>query len=262
MEKSELQKKVERWLTEQGYPLEMRTARTFKRRGWFLHHSRRYRDPNLGKEREIDVLAFHDDPSKTSKIHGHFVVECKWTPEKPWVLFTSELQSQTPFGHLMSTPMTESARRSVERLLPEDVSNLPLFSDIKEGYAIVQAFRKEAAIDAAYSAVQAAIGAADFFARSMSNKTSHSILYIPTVVLDGELFRCTLEEGAEVSLQQSDIECLIYDLAENPTMSATCVHIVRESVLNKFIDLAEISFSSLRAALKQRRLKNETSQEN
>ena len=68
----ELLKRVEDWLRDQGYPLEMRTARVFRRRGWFLHHSRRYKDPTLGKEREIDVLAFYDDreTDPTLRIHG------------------------------------------------------------------------------------------------------------------------------------------------------------------------------------------------
>lgn len=88
----DLQTKVEDWLREQGYPLELRTARTLRRQGWHLHHSRRYKDPILGKEREIDLLAFYDDrgADPAPRIHGHFVIECKWTPKKPWVLFTAE----------------------------------------------------------------------------------------------------------------------------------------------------------------------------
>jgi hypothetical protein len=30
----------------------------------------------LGKEREIDLIAFYDDYARGSKIHGHFVIEC------------------------------------------------------------------------------------------------------------------------------------------------------------------------------------------
>lgn len=249
MEKSELQKSVEDWLREQGYPLEMRTARAFGRRGWFLHHSRRYTDPILGKEREIDVLAFYDDHREIdgkSQIHGHFVIECKWTTKKPWVLFASQQEALTPIGHFMSTPMTASAARIVKPLESKDVSSFPLFAGLEEGYAIVQAFSKDAAIDAAHAGVHAVISAADFFARQMSEVSGHGIVFVPTLVLDGELFRCRLSEGGDVSVQPVDIACLLYHSAGNPR--STCVHVIRESSLETFIDRAERTFDALRAA--------------
>lgn len=257
MEESKLQIAIADWLRQQGYPLEMRTARVFRRRGWFLHQGRRYKDPTLGKERETDVLAFQDDPG-IPPLHGRLVIECKWTPKKPWILFGSERDALTPYGHFMSTPMTDSATNALKGIAPEDASDLPLFSDIKEGYALVQAFSKESAIDAAYSAVQAATNAADFFAADMSKSSTSAMLYIPTVVLDGELFRCGLTPEGEVSLQQTDIECLVYIPADNPRMHSVCVHIVQESALDKFIDRAEATFNSLRDSLKKQQRKSET----
>jgi hypothetical protein len=248
MAMSELQAKVEAWLKDQGYPLEMRTARAFQARGWFLHQSRRYRDPSLGKEREIDLLAFNDDPATSSRINGHFVIECKWTPQKPWVLFTATLQSLTSIGHFLSTPMTSTAAAAVRELDIDDISGFPLFSGIVEHYAIVQAFSRDAAIDAAYSAVHAAVTAADFFANWMSKSTQHSILYLPTVVLDGELFQCSLGEDGEASVRPLDMGCIIHHTADDNRL----VHVVRESALDKFIDRAEATFKSLRIAVKRK----------
>jgi hypothetical protein len=246
MAKSEVQTKVEAWLKDQGYPLEMRTARAFQSRGWFLHQSRRYKDPVLEKEREIDLLAFNDDPAPSSKIHGHFVIECKWSPQKPWVLFAATVQSLTSMGHFRSTPMTTTATAAVKNLVLKDISGFPLFSCIAEHYAIVQAFSRELAIDAAYSAVHAAVSAADFFAADMSKSSKHSIFYLPTVVLDGELFQCSLGEGGEASVRPVDIGCLIHRTADHNKL----VHIVRESALSKFIDRAEETFRCLRIAAK------------
>jgi hypothetical protein len=249
MAELDLQAKVEGWLREQGYPLEMRTALAFHRRGWFFHHSRRYRDPILDKEREIDLLAFNDDPATDERIHGHFVIECKWTPKKPWVLFTSLRQSLTDIGYFRSTPMTTAAASVVEGLVSKDVSRFPLFTGVEEGYAIVQAFRDAQAVDAAYSAVQAAVNAADFFARDMSESGKHSIVYVPTVVLDGQLFRCALQENGDVSVKPIEMGFLVYHTASDNR----CVHIVRESALEKFIDRAEETFKSLRKSLKEKR---------
>jgi len=243
-----LQTKLEDWLREQGYPLEMRAARTFQKRGWFLHHSRRYKDPNLSKEREIDLLAFNDDPTK--RVHGHFVIECKWSPQKPWVLFMATQQSLNPAGHFNSTPSTASITKEIQSLKSEDVSAFPLFAGIQEGYALVQAFSKDAAIDAAYSAVQGAIAAADYFARDMSETTSHRIIYVPTVLLDGDLFRCSLSENGDVTVQPLEIGVLLYNTADY----SRCVHIVRESALEKFIDNAEMTFKLLRSILAKKQI--------
>lgn len=250
MGESKLQNAVAAWLKEQGYPLEMRTARVFKRRKWFQHQGRHYVDPTSGKEREIDVLAYLDDPDESAPIHGRLVIECKWTPKKPWVLFSSEQQALTPDGHLFSTPMTDTFFESVVQRT--DASHLPLFSDIREGYALVQAFSRDSAIDAAYSAVQGAASAAEFFAQNWSGPPKNFMLFIPTVVLDGELFRCSLTSEGEVLLEETEIGCLVYMPANNPRRTSTCVHIVRESALDKFIDLTEETFSALRNLVKSR----------
>lgn len=212
----DLQLKVEKWLKEQGYPLEMRTAQVFHRRGWFLHHSRRYKDPTAGKEREIDLLAFNDDQANTSQFHGHFVIECKWTPKKPWVLFTAAQPSLNPIGHFLSTAMTRTAARAVECLVSKDVSGFPLFSGHEEGYAIVQALSRSRAVDAAYSAIQAAVSAADFFACHMSESAEHAIVYVPTLILDGELFQCSLSEDGDMSVRELDMGLLIHHTSSSP----------------------------------------------
>lgn len=248
MSEPTLQLKVESWLREQGYPLEMRTAQVFKQRGWFLHHSRRYKDPNLGKEREIDLLAFNDDRAPDPKIHGHFVIECKWTPAKPWVLFAASQQTLTAVGHFTSTPMTTLAEKAVAHLKSGHISKFPLFANLEEGYALVQALSKDEAINAAYAAVQGVIAAADFFAQDMSKSGSHRIIYVPTVILEGELFRCSLAENGGTRVQPLGVGALIHKTADRHWR---CVHIVRESALNTFIDHAEITFKVLRSTLQR-----------
>jgi hypothetical protein len=247
MEKSELQENLEKWLRTQGYPLEMRTAQRLHQRGWTFHHSRHYKDPMSGKEREIDLLAFYDDPARSSRIHGHFVIECKWTPKKPWVLFTSALPSLTPLGHFRATPMTQTAVNAVDRVSSQGVEKFSLYFGFEEGYGIVQAFTKDAAVDAAFSAVHAVVSAADYFAQSMSEKTKHSIIYVPTVIIDGSLFSCCLNGDGEVSIRELDIGFMIYKSAT--TSLSRCIYIVRDSALTKFIDRAEATFKSLRKTL-------------
>lgn len=145
--------------------------------------------------------------------------------------------------------MTTAADRAMEGLVSETVSEFPLFSGLEESYGIVQAFSRDAAIDAAYSAVHAAVSAADFFASDMSETTKYSIVYVPTVVLDGELFRCSLTEDGDVSVRQIDMGWLLHRTAND----TRCVHIVCESALDKFIDRAEETFKCLRIVLNKKR---------
>ncbi len=228
----------------------MRTAQFFLRHGWLLHHSRRYSDPNTGKEREIDLLAFNDDPASTSQFHGRLVIECKWTPKKPWVLFTSATRSMTPFGYFRSSAMNGSAAKTLDSLLAKGLlstdlpSGFPLFSAYEESYSIVQALRKSNAIDAAYSAVESAVGAADFFA---GRSVEHSFIYIPTVIIDGELYQCTLNEKGDILVHEVDIGLLIHHRSDSPR----CVYIVRESALEKLVDFADTTLNSIRVALKE-----------
>lgn len=245
------QESVEAWLKKQGYPLEMRTARAFSRRGWFLHHSRRYRDNVSGKDREIDLLAFCDDPSPKNGIHGHFVIECKWSQKKPWVLFTSEQQSLNSIGHVLSTAMTSEMVSDALLLDNAEIVRLPMFSDIREGYGIVQAFAKDQAIDAAHTAVVTVSNAANFFAKDMSGQ-GHSIFFIPTVVFEGELFSCSLDGDANVVVKPLEIGVLLHTSTddEGSNRGRSLVHIVRESALEMFIDRAEATFERIRRFLR------------
>jgi hypothetical protein len=250
MQKYNLNERLEEWLRQQGYPLEMRVAQFFNQRGWFFHHSRRYKDPILEKEHEIDLIAFYDDPAKKSPFHAHFVIECKWTPQKPWILFTSTRQTVTFMGYLRSTPMTDTATNAIKPLTLEDILDFPLYSNVKEGYSIVQAFSERSAIDAAYSAVQTVINAADYFARWMSQKSEHSIIFIPTIILDGELFQCSLADDSNVSIEELESGFMIYKAANE----IRSVYIVRETGLSAFFDTAEVTFQSLRSKLKRKKI--------
>src|ERR1700687_1334235 len=81
----DLPAKVRAWLDEEGYPLEFATAATFRRHGFAVRQGMYIREK--GDAREIDVAA-----SRNAKRNGlrrvYHVVECKWSKDKPWVVFT------------------------------------------------------------------------------------------------------------------------------------------------------------------------------
>jgi hypothetical protein len=243
-EKPTLKKKVEEWLAKQGYPLEMRVAQVLKQRGWLVLHSRRYNDPIQQKEREIDLLAISDDPSESSSLAGDLVIECKWTRDKPWVLFSGTKLATNAIAQLAATPKTSGAMAKIPY---DEVPTLPLFENVDEGYSLVQALKTEKTEDptnVGYTAVQTVINAADFFASQMSEELD--ILFVPVVVIDGELFRGTLSEKGEVVIDPIEFGVLSHLRAiEGPRF----VHIVRESALTDFISRAERTFALIRSAV-------------
>ena len=84
-----LDEKVKRWVEKEGYPLEFSTAHKFKKRRFSVEQSYFAKDEN-GKAREVDVLATANVPIGRSFLRIKHVVECKWSKDKPWVLFKDE----------------------------------------------------------------------------------------------------------------------------------------------------------------------------
>ena len=89
-----LDEKVKRWVEKEGYPLEFSTAHKFKKRRFSVEQSYFAKDEN-GKAREVDVLATANVPIGRSFLRIKHVVECKWSKDKPWVLFKDEKRFAT-----------------------------------------------------------------------------------------------------------------------------------------------------------------------
>jgi hypothetical protein len=87
---NELKKKVKSWLESQGYPLEMYVAKKFAEFGFDIGQSVYYKDIETGKSREIDVIAFKYFNSYGVWFNLAFVIECKLSRDKPWIVFKNK----------------------------------------------------------------------------------------------------------------------------------------------------------------------------
>jgi len=138
MATDDLQKAIYGWLKEQGYPLEMKVANIFSSLGFGIRQGWYFTDPEEGKPREIDILAFFN-VNTGYPLMLQFIVECKWS-KKPFVVFTytdrtpqrpnPELQQANPVG-----------KQFVKKIVAEGIINqLSLFSPTSPlGYAMTQA---------------------------------------------------------------------------------------------------------------------------
>src|SRR5271166_1922951 len=83
-----LQARVRDWLLGEGYPLEFRAAREFRKRGFSVRQGVYAKSENESP-REVDVIAYGTVPERIRVDH---VIECKWPQDKPWVVLTAEGQ--------------------------------------------------------------------------------------------------------------------------------------------------------------------------
>jgi hypothetical protein len=149
--KPELDKKLLDWLNAQGYPLEMRVARSFQQQGFSVIQSDYYKDPESGDMREIDVHTILDYHGAEFPVHVGFVIECKLSKDKPWILFTG---STSPPGVVTveQRPASTLGEKLLSALAHErTVQQLAIFRVHERcAYGMTQAFTT--ANDVTYSA--------------------------------------------------------------------------------------------------------------
>ena len=85
-----LEGKIKAWLDNEGYPLEMRVAKSFARAGFGVIQSEYYADPRTNTQREIDLYASLQKSVGDAHWRLAIFAECKAGTSKPWVVFVSE----------------------------------------------------------------------------------------------------------------------------------------------------------------------------
>lgn len=111
---------VRKWVTDQGYPLEMRTAKAFRAGKFEVHQSEIYFDEEAGKTREINLIAIAPDIVGLTKII--FAVECK-SSKKPWVIFSSNQATAGMNIFFSYAVMSQTAREALVDITSNDPDN-------------------------------------------------------------------------------------------------------------------------------------------
>lgn len=243
----DLKKNIKEWLLDQGYPLEMRVAAALREIGFNVIQSRYFTDPENGKAREIDVIASY--PEFTGCIDVSFIIECKVSKNKPWLLFSSE-HTLEGFNRLLTYCIHSKSARQILIKKGMDIF-LQLRWMKKEGrtaYGVTQAFTTgdDTTFKAATSVLKAAI------ARKMEfNKTfGEPFLFIfPVILVDGLLFDCYLKEDGKLSIKEIDNG--FYFFPWNIKGEAgTCIQIISLNNLPNFAKEAMAASDSLTSLLK------------
>ena len=161
-----LEKKVAEWLTGQGYPLEMYTAKCCRDRGLTAYQSWYYLDREKQQQRETDVYAHtrRVRVNKTNDFQLSFTFECKQSRARPWVAFVhdNDSNSMSPTAAMAQRFVPEYAVHWWRNLAHKARKNKEyLFQNANQiAHSIVRVSFDRSNEDAAYAALMSVAKAA------------------------------------------------------------------------------------------------------
>jgi hypothetical protein len=250
-EDSGLLNEARKWLSEQGYPLEMQTAKAFRNAGFEVRQAQLYSDEETGKWREIDLIALSPDYVGLTNIT--FTIECK-SSKKPWILFSSgeKLGMNVYFSYSL---MNKSARDVMAGIGWDDSPEMHLghpaafdkFRWLKKSPNTAFSFRQAFSdSDNAYAALVSTIKAASHLLRSEDDsRIPHFRFIFPMIVVDSPLLLCKLAETGEPELTQvSSGEVLFTN--PNKNKDVTCIRITTIEALPSFLTEAIVEVKQIR----------------
>lgn len=249
---------VGKWLAKHGYPFELKVGKTLSDAGWEVEHSRLFSDVDTAKTRELDIVAnVHAADSRSSSIvHVNWCVECKSNIGKPWVVFTSRKDAEHIAGQTYMVPGQLAAIAILKGL--EATGILETFRIPERiGHGVVSAFSDAKVRDptSAFSATLGVLSAAVALTRSknefwLRHAGGAAILnlFVPIVVLDGDLLEMHLDDAGDPVLSEV-VEALTWVPDPTSADSSMLVRIVTKRSLPAFAKRAFEDSAALASAL-------------
>jgi hypothetical protein len=198
---NDLEKKIAKWLSEQGYPLEMKVSRAFRKAGFRTIQSDYFHDPETEREREIDLVASVDRKVDDLLVRIEFVIECKQSTSKPWLLFTSpdnRLADPARVAQRLGSSVARCALDELCQTASVQRNNLFTFAG-PTAYGATQAFTsgKDVAFEAMASVSAAALAKAREIDSCKHDQFRIAKFVFPLIVVESKIFGCQLDEGGE-----------------------------------------------------------------
>ena len=239
-QKANLEVEVKNWLESQGYPLEMKVASEFQKSGFDIQQSFYYMDPDTNKFREIDVIATKG--LYTGKVFAHirFIIECKTSKRKPWVVFTrkNKIIDYEYYDWYCTSKMGWDyvLHASIEGLF--DGIETTFHKRATIGYGITQAFTTGE--DITYKALNTVRNCAIAYAKCANNHKLDMVeIIVPVVVFEGELFEAHLDKNEVLTKRVDESVVLWHSALGNET--GIGIHILTYKHLPTFAKLAGLS---------------------
>jgi hypothetical protein len=241
-----LESRIRKWFETEGYPLEFRTAHAFTEAGFESNQGMYTYDPKEGRAREIDVRAdVITEISSNRWLRVSHIVECKWSMDKPWVLFTSSGNTMGVSAQIAQT-IGSCLGEAITYCLASDarIKALPLFeAPQRGGFGGRRALEKSKdSQDRVYAAIQSVVSKALLEGERYDEQRQPGELpwfgavCLPMIVLQGKLFEAYYDNKAsEVRLLSVENVRLYWRAAASKLRSIAVVDVVAESALGSFL---------------------------
>jgi hypothetical protein len=256
-----LRARIEGWLAKEGYPLEFAVANVFESANFEVLRGL-YTPPSPHRPaREVDVVA-QSTTRDSSVVRLAFVIECKWSADKPWVFFCHDR------GMTTAACATQSISSALgEMLLWKEAGNASierngLFSRQRlSAFGGRQAFAKSA--DVVFDSLRAVAGNAAALASQYDRDVERcvraakfpefAVVMFPVVVVEGRIFQASpRHEG--VDLDEVSRTRVHFRGAGRAGRSITTIDVVRADELESFVrergadveSLSEVLLTALR----------------
>lgn len=264
----ELKEKIEKWVRDQGFPLEMRVRKAMLPHIYMVPSA--YRDSETGKYREgADVVGLTsksmDNPTpevNQFRASMFMVVECKSGSKSPWVGFLNNYEESDQLYNISMLQFLTSSRAAsgiVERIVSKDfqgalVSKLgessPFLAPTMLAYSMMDCkFRKEDqsvkqnAQNVAYNAVRQVIDSAegvisefDIFYSSL-NRVKFISAAANFIVTGSRLFTCELDNHGRELVKETDNIVFLESRGQGQQQRYHYVRVVTEEYFNRNIIL-------------------------
>lgn len=232
-----MDEKLSEWLDKQGYPLEMRVAKLFMEKGFFVRQSPYYLDKETDVRRELDLVASRDFTFNERTIRYTFAIECKNNREKPWVAFVSKNHALHDRAFIAQKCATRMGRKFLDCLAKKDYSfneGLLFKQPEKPAYNLTQAFENKS--DSTYSAIYSVAKGSQGLIASYIDYVNYCEIVFPIVVIGGRLFESYIDEENEFKTVEVDRTTLIWG---NPIVGMPHTTILIETFrhLNQSIEI-------------------------
>lgn len=191
-EENNLESRIKEWINKEGIPLEYFTSSLYNNEKFRVTQSDFVIEK--GNPREIDVSAsitYKLDEDSHLRIYN--IVECKWSKNKPWIVFTSKNTRMSESARIAQSFGSEVGNSLLWLLAGEkNLYEIDLFKeDSGNGFSGRQSFSKDN--DLFYSSIQSLITKTLIKLSEYDNNLSKNpfdfiAIGFPTIVIDGLLY--------------------------------------------------------------------------
>lgn len=224
----------------------MQVSESLQKAGFSVSQSTYYLDPELGIAREIDIVATQGLLAGDTFAHIKYVIECKKSRNKPWIIFTRK-------NEIFDWEYTEWYCTNDEgwdylthAAIDGKTDKLPLNYHLRDRveYGVTTAFTTGE--DTAYKAIQTSVRCAISYIEKTKSRQSlgSAEIVVPVIVIDGLLFDSYLSESGEIVVNRIEEGVVLWQGIVSGH-SGVAVHIVTKPYLGNFVDNAAETATAL-----------------